>query len=248
MTTLELQKAELPEQIRRSIEESLPHYPTPKAALVPALMECQKCFGCVTPEVAQAVAELTGVPYAEVASVVSFYTMILTKPVGQYVLGVCRTWNCEHAGARELIERFERKFGARPGETAARGLFTLIEVECLCDCGNAPSVQVVKPGRQFRCWWLNNLTPDLFEQVLDEAAKDGDDAWRERLVRIEEKANPPDDKRWIWLVTTNNQYPAWIQWIEGKYAIFDAYGKLRDVERRNPDLFLELQEALRTAK
>ena len=241
---LVLKKFELPEQVEQAIKSSLPFYPTAKAALVPALMECQRHFGHVNHEIAQAVAVLTGVPYPEVASVMSFYSMILTEPTGKYVLAVCRTWSCEHGGARELVKRFRRKYNVELGEIAADGWFSLVEVECLCDCQNAPSMQVVKPGVEFRSWWCNNLTADLLEQILDEVKAHGDEAWRERLVRIEAKQHPPDERQWIWLVTTRNQYPAWVERVDGEYMIHDAFGKLANLKEINRPLFAELQDAL----
>lgn len=236
---------DLPEQIRQFVEQGRPRYPTPRALLVPTLMECQKHFGYVSPETVLEVAQLVGVPFSEVQSVVSFYAMLTSTPVGRFVIAVCRTWNCAHAGAGQLVEHFNRKYGARVGETVAGGLFTLVRTECLADCHNAPSVQVVRPGREFRAWWANNLTVELFDRILEDLAADKDDALRERLVRVEHKANPPDERHWIWLVTTNNQYPAWIEEKAGEQAVHDAFGKLGRLRDENPKLLAEIQGALR---
>jgi NADH-quinone oxidoreductase subunit E len=245
MATLEVSRIELPEQIKGFVAKRRGNYPTAKALLVPTLMECQKYWGHVPPEAAMAVAELLGVPYPEVQSVISFYTMILRRPVGKYVIGVCRTWNCQHGGAHELIGHFLHRFGGEPGEVVANGLFTLLEVECLCDCGNAPSAQFIKAGTEFKCWWCNNLTVPLFEAILSEMEQGKEDALRERLVRVDHKANPPDDKRWVWIVTTNNQYPAWVETRDGEYIVHDGYGKLSQVKTENPKLHAELQGALK---
>ena len=245
MATLELSRIELPEQIKQFVEQRRGRYPSVKALLVPTLMECQKYYGSVAPEAALAVSELLGLPYAEVQSVVSFYTMLLRKPVGKYVIGVCRTWNCQHAGARGLIEHFCERYSCEAGEIVKDGLFTLLEVECLCDCSNAPSAQFIKAGHEFKSWWCNNLTPQVFDAVLTELEQGKEDALRERLVRVEAKANPPDDKRWVWIVTTNNQYPAWVEQKDGEYIAHDGYGKLGSVKTENPKLHAELQGALK---
>ena len=244
MAALELSRLELPEQIRQFIAERRDSYPTAKAILIPALMECQKYYGQVTPEAARAVAEELSLPFAEVQSVVSFYTMMLRRSTGEYVIGVCGTWNCEHAGADKLIEHFRQKYSVDVGDTTENGLFTLLHVECLCDCHNAPSVQFLKRGAGFTAYWCNNLTIELFDQVLGEIEAGAEDALRERLVRIEEKSNPPDDKRWVWLVTTHNQYPAWLEHRAGENLVHDSYGKLGDLKETNPKLFAEIQAAL----
>ncbi len=245
MPLVDVKQAELPEQIREFIRVNTPRYPNARAVLVPALMECQKYFGYVSPEVAAAVAAETGVPFAEVESVVSFYTMLFEKPLGKYFFGVCCTWNCEHGGAHKLTEHFLQKYGGHAGDVVADGLFTIDHVECLCDCHNAPSVQILKIGADFEAAWANNLTVELFDKILEELKAGAPDALRERLVRIEEKLNPPDKERWVWIVTTNNQYPAWIERKDGELAVHDGYGKLGGVKQSNPKLFAELQAALK---
>lgn len=245
MPVADVKQAELPEEIRQFIRANAPRYPTPRAVLVPALMECQKRFGHISSAVAAAVAAETGLPFAEVQSVVSFYTMLAEKPVGTYFIGVCCTWNCEHAGAHDLVEHFLRKYGGRTGDVVADGLFTIDYVECLCDCHNAPSVQILKPGPDFQAAWCNNLTVELFDAILEELKAGKEDALRERLVRVEPKLNPPDDKRWVWIVTTNNQYAAWIERKDGEMIVHDALGKLGGVKQGNPKLFAELQTALK---
>ncbi|MBN2081131.1 NAD(P)H-dependent oxidoreductase subunit E [bacterium] len=236
---------ELPESIRGFIAERISRYPNKKALLIPALMECQKLFGQVTPEAAQAVASELDLPFAEVQSVISFYTMLNRRPTGEFLIAMCGTWNCEHGGTAALIEHFTKKYGVEPGEVTKDGKFTLLRVECLADCHNAPSSQFYHRGEDFKAYWVNNLTVELFDQVLDEVAAGGPAALRERLVRIEDKANPPDDRRWIWLVTTNSQYPAWVEQAGGEYIVHDAYGRLGDLKQENPQLFAEIQAALK---
>jgi NADH-quinone oxidoreductase subunit E len=245
MAILELNKVDLPEQIRKFIADRRAQYPEAKALLVPALMECQKYYGQVTPEVARAVGDELALPYAEVQSVLSFYTMLSRQPTGEYVVALCRTWNCEHAGSIDLAEHFQLRFGVEPGETTADGKFTLLLAECLTDCHNAPSSQFYARGENFQATWVNNLTVELFDAVLDAVIAGEPDALRERFVRLDQKVNPPDERRWIWLVTTRNQYPAWVEEAGGEYLVHDAYGKLNDLQASNPKLFAELQAALK---
>ena len=237
----------LPQHIIEFVEENKAHYPRQKAFLVPALMEVQKTFGNISREHAEAVAQLLNVPIAEVESVLTFYWMFQESPTGKYLLYVCGTWNCEHAGANKIKEAFCKRHGAEPAQMAPGGQGTAMGIECLCDCHNAPSVLVTKAGYPFKNWWCNNVTPELFEQILDELERDGDSAWRERLVRLEEKQNAPDNRRWIWLVTTNNQYPCWVETKDGEFHVHDAFGKFDNLKESNPQLFAELQQALKGA-
>jgi NADH-quinone oxidoreductase subunit E len=245
MTMTEIHAAELPEQIRSFVAKMLPHYPTERAVLIPALMECQKYYGSITPEVAMGVSQLLAVPYSEVQSCLSFYTMLHTRPTGKYIIGACRTLNCELGGAQELIEHFLHRHGVEPLEVTGDGNFMLYEVECLCDCHNAPSFQFIRSGSDFAAYWVNNLTEELFDRICDELAAGQEDALRERLVRVEEKVNPPDERRWVWIVTTNNQYPCWIEESGGEIVVHDAFGKFDNLEQQAPVLYAEVQQGLK---
>lgn len=246
MTQIEALK--LPVEIEDFVKENLPKYPTAKAVLIPALMECQKWYGQITPAIALAISDLTGVPSPEVESVVSFYTMLLEKETGKYVLSICCTWNCEDAGAVDLVAHFKQKYSCGLGEVTKDGLFSMYQVECLADCHNAPSVQFLKWGREFKGSWTNNLTVELFDTILEDIAAGKPDSLRERLVRIDAKQNPPDDKQWVWIVTTNNQYAAWIEGSGDGLIIHDGFGKLGRLKQSNSVLHGEIVKALGALK
>ena len=108
------------------------------------------------------VAQQIGCTPAEVEDVVSYYTMFYTKPVGKYVLNVCRTLSCALLGAERVTEELEREARAssraRPTPTAT---FTLIEVECLGACDRAPVVMVNDD-------WHERLAPEQAAQFIDD--------------------------------------------------------------------------------
>jgi NADH:ubiquinone oxidoreductase subunit E len=68
--------------------------------------------------------------------------MINRKPVGKYRLQVCGTTPCWLCGSNDIFAAIKEETGAGPGETSADGLFTVMEVECLGGCVNAPVVQI----------------------------------------------------------------------------------------------------------
>jgi NADH-quinone oxidoreductase subunit E len=83
--------------------------------------------------------------------------MFNTKPVGRFVLSVCRTLSCALNGAERVTEELSAALGIRPGQTDESGTFTLVEVECLGACDRAPIVMVndawhecLKPGEVAR--------------------------------------------------------------------------------------------------
>ena len=88
------------------------------------------------------VADLLAMPRIRVLEVASFYSMYHQKPVGKHVVGVCTTTPCWLRGATEILDTCRKTLGIEVGETTGDGLFTLIEVECLGACCNAPMLQI----------------------------------------------------------------------------------------------------------
>jgi NADH-quinone oxidoreductase E subunit len=77
-----------------------------------------------------------------VLEVATFYTMFNLKPVGKYFLQACTTTPCWLRGSDELMRAINDRYGITSGQTSACGRFSLLEVECLGACVNAPVLQV----------------------------------------------------------------------------------------------------------
>jgi hypothetical protein len=64
-------------------------------------------------------------------------------------------------------------------------------------------------------------------------------------VRVEEKTSKPDDRNWVWIVTTNNQYAAyWERGADG-LVVHDAFGKFTNLRNTNPVLLAEIETGLK---
>ena len=85
---------------------------------------------------------MIGCTPADVEDVVTYYVMFFTKPVGTYVLQVCRTLSCALNGAERVTEEICKHLHVRPGETDATGTFTVQEFECLGACDRAPVIMI----------------------------------------------------------------------------------------------------------
>src|ERR1051326_318151 len=88
------------------------------------------------------VAEILEMPPIRVYEVATFYVMFQLRPVGKYLLQACVTTPCWLRGIDEVIHACEHKLGIGMGDTTSDGLFTLIEMECLGACVNAPILAV----------------------------------------------------------------------------------------------------------
>jgi NADH-quinone oxidoreductase E subunit len=113
------------------------------SAVLPLLWIAQEQHGGWLPRAAMDhVAGILGMAPIRVYEVATFYTMFNLRPVGRYLLQACTTTPCWLRGSDGVVEACERKLGISIGATTKDGLFTLVEVECLGACVNAPVLQV----------------------------------------------------------------------------------------------------------
>lgn len=90
----------------------------------------------------EAIAERLDMPEMRVLEVASFYTMFNLKPVGKWYLQVCGTTPCMLRGSDDVSRCIKDKLNITSGQTSDCGKFSLLEVECLGACVNAPILQV----------------------------------------------------------------------------------------------------------
>jgi NADH-quinone oxidoreductase subunit E len=156
---------------RARFEEIVKRYPAERrrSAVLPALYLAQSQQGYITANAIRHVAELLGITRADVEDVVSYYTMFYTRPVGKFVINVCRTLSCAINGAERVTEALCAKLALKPGETDPTGTFTLTEVECLGACDRAPVVMVNDA-------WHECLDPEAAARLVDELRARGEAA------------------------------------------------------------------------
>jgi len=153
------------------LAEILTRYPDDRkrSAVLPALYLVQAQQGYITANGMRCVAEHLGITRADVEDVVTYYTMFYTKPVGKFVLSVCRTLSCAINGAERVTEAICDRLHVAPGQTDASGTFTLIEVECLGACDRAPVIMVNDA-------WQERQTPETVGKMLDDLKANGEAA------------------------------------------------------------------------
>jgi NADH-quinone oxidoreductase E subunit len=165
---------------RAKLEEIAKRYPPErrKSAILPALFLVQEQQGYITAAAMRHVGQVIGCTAADVEDVVSFYTMFYTRPVGKYVLQVCRTLSCALMGAERVTEALVEKLRIKPGGTDPSGEFTLLEVECLGACDRAPVVMV-------NDHWHERVAPDAAGQLVDDLRAKGPAALSGCHLKIE---------------------------------------------------------------
>lgn len=150
----------LAERLRPQCEALIAQYEEKRSALLPMMHLFQQHEGYVTREAMRFAAEMLDVSPAVVESTVSFYTLFFRKPVGKYMLQVCRGLACTINGAEDIMAYFREKLGIGHLETTADGLFSYEEVECLAACDRATCMQV-------NLEFAYDLTPQAIDEMIE---------------------------------------------------------------------------------
>lgn len=127
------------------VDAILSKYPAnyKQSGIIPLLDLAQRQHGGWLPLAAmEKVARIVDVPPAHVFEVASFYTMFNRQKVGKYFIQLCGTTPCMICGSEDIKKVIEEHLGIKSGQTSSDGLFTLLEVECLGACANAPMIQL----------------------------------------------------------------------------------------------------------
>lgn len=147
------------EEFERRFADMLTHYPTKRSVLVPTLLFAQDEIGFLSDEVIHEIAKRLDLTDLEVNNVISYYSMLTTKPRGKFNVQVCTNIACMLRGGEELLEHCKQKLGVGHKGITSDGIFSLEEVECIGACSWAPAVQVNYDFHE-------NLTPEKLDGIL----------------------------------------------------------------------------------
>jgi NADH-quinone oxidoreductase subunit E len=135
-------------------------YPVKRSALVPMLLYAQDEVGYVSDAVVTEIAERLDLMELDVRNVLSYYSMLRTKPAGRYNVQVCTSISCMLRGGYEILDHCKAKLGIGHKEVTPDGTFSLEEVECIGACCWAPAMQV---NYDFH----DNLTTVKVDEILE---------------------------------------------------------------------------------
>ena len=154
------------EEFESRFAEMVAHYPTKRSALVPTLLYAQDETGYLSDEVVGEIASRLDLTELDVRNVISYYSMLTTRPRGKFNVQICTNISCMVRGAEELFDHCKKKLGIGHKGTTPDGLFSLEEVECIGGCSWAPAAQVNYDFHE-------NLTTEKMDNVLDEYKRKG---------------------------------------------------------------------------
>ena len=148
------------DQLEQRFTEMSTHYPTKRSVLVPMLLYIQDEVGALTDEAIHEIARRVELSDLEVRNVISYYSMLRTRPIGKYNLQVCTNVSCLLRGGEEILEHCKKKLGVGHKQSTADGLFHLEEVECIGACSWAPAMQLNYDFHE-------NLTTEKVDELIE---------------------------------------------------------------------------------
>ena len=147
-------------EFEQRFTEMLTHYPSKRSVLVPTLLYAQDEVGYLSDEAITEIAQRLDLKELDVRNVISYYSMLTTKPRGKFNVQVCTNIACILRGADDLFEHCKKKLGIHHKQTTPDGQFSLEEVECIGACSWAPAMQVNYDFHE-------NLTAEKVDSILD---------------------------------------------------------------------------------
>ena len=146
------------------ITSILKKYPSNKiqSAVIPLLDLAQRQNnGWLSKNSMEKVAETLSMSYIRVLEVATFYSMFNLEPIGKNFVQICRTTPCWLRGSDKLSKVAQEVCNTKLGGTSEDNKFTVVEVECLGACCNAPMIQINDE-------YYEDLDEDSFRKLLIE--------------------------------------------------------------------------------
>jgi NADH-quinone oxidoreductase subunit E len=135
-------------------------YPVKRSALVPMLLYAQDEIGYCSDAVVSEAATRLDITQLDVRNVLSYYSMLRTKPAGKFNIQVCTNISCMLRGGYQILEHCQHALGLHENKEVTKdGLFSVEEVECIGACCWAPAIQVNYDYHE-------DLTPERMDQVI----------------------------------------------------------------------------------
>ena len=147
------------ESCTEKVDSLIDSYADEKDQLISLLQDIQAEFNYLPGDVLVKVSQKLDIPLSQVFSVATFFRAFSLKPRGRHLITVCLGTACHVRGGQRLVDKIERDYGIKPGETTEDMKFTLETVNCLGCCALGPVVVV--DGK-----YESQVTPDKLDRAL----------------------------------------------------------------------------------
>lgn len=145
------------------ITDIIDQYGTSRDKLLPVLINLNHDLGKLSSFTINEVARKFQLSQTEVYAIASFYHLLNVKPVGRYIIRICRTISCDLSGKNQIVKSLEAELGISMGETTKDNLFTLEFANCMGMCEQGPAMLI-------NADLYNNLTPAKAVEIVNSYA------------------------------------------------------------------------------
>lgn len=150
----------LNEEVRKRIESEIADRRNRQSGCIDALMVITEYHGWVSDEHVKDLADYLGMTAAEVEAAATFYNHIYRRPVGRHVILVCDSVCCWIMGYEGVNSYLTERLGITMGQTTSDGRFTMLPIQCLGVCEQAPAMMI--DGQVY-----TNLDAEKIERILE---------------------------------------------------------------------------------
>jgi len=147
------------ESYTEKVDSLIDSYADKKEQLISLLQDVQVEFNYLPRDVLIKISQKLDIPLSQVFSVATFFRSFSLKPRGRHLVTVCLGTACHVRGGHRLVDKVERDYAVKPGETTGDMKFTLETVNCLGCCALGPVVVV--DGK-----YESQMNPDKLDRVL----------------------------------------------------------------------------------
>jgi NADH-quinone oxidoreductase subunit E len=141
------------------VDSLIDGYVDGKEQLISLLQDLQAEFNYLPRDVLVRISQKLDIPLTQVFGVATFFRAFSLKPRGRHLVTVCLGTACHVRAGQRLVEKIERDYGIKPGDTTEDMKLTLETVNCLGCCALGPVVVV--DGK-----YESQVTPDKLDRVL----------------------------------------------------------------------------------
>lgn len=141
------------------VENLIESYIDKKEQLISLLQDVQAEFNYIPQDVLIRISQRLEIPLSQVFSVATFFQAFSLKPRGRHTITVCLGTACHIKGGQRLVDKMERDYELKPGETTEDMRFSLETANCLGCCALGPVVVV--DGK-----YESKVTPDKLDKIL----------------------------------------------------------------------------------
>lgn len=124
----------------RLVDAAMRRHGNKANGLIETLHTVQESFGCLDEAGLRYVGQCLKVPLSKVYGVATFYHLFTLKPQGTHTCVVCMGTACYIKGTAGILDRIQREFKVKPGETTEDNELSLLTARCVGSCGLAPAV------------------------------------------------------------------------------------------------------------